>query len=144
MKEYYTRKEVSQILACSERTVTRRVNSGKLIVEKKGRRQYFPKDQFKEIKENETDSTRQLIQTLQDQVQEKDRQLRERDKQIERLQDDPVIQALQDQLKEKDKQLEKTQLALNNQQGLTKDITDKILLLPDRKRKGLFNKIFKK
>jgi peptidoglycan hydrolase CwlO-like protein len=142
MKEYYTRKEVRTILACSDRTITRKINSGELIVEKKGRKHYFPKDQFNEIKENETDATKQLIQTLQDQIQEKDRQLRERDKQIEKMQNDTTITALEQQLVEKDKQLDNLQRALYTQQGLTKDITDKILQLPQPKKKGFIKRIF--
>jgi excisionase family DNA binding protein len=130
-KGFLTTDEVAKLLGISTRTVARKVKQGKVLVQRTGGKLRYPREQFEDIEKEEQDTTKTLISTLQQQLIEKDIQIR-------KLQEDKTIIALQEQLKEKDKQIEKLQISLNNQQGLTKDITDKILLLPEytEKKKG--------
>ena len=134
-KEYLTRDEVAKLLGISTRTVSRKVKQGKILVKGHKGKLRFPIEQFDDIQKEDKSIEKELISTLQ-------KQLLEKDEQIRRLQEDTSIKVIQEQLKEKDKQIEKLQVAINNQQGLTKDITDKILLLPDskeNKKKWNFN-----
>ena len=130
-KGYLTIDEVAKLLGVSTRTVSRRIKEGKISATRHKGRLRFSARQFDDIQKEEKSIEKELISTLQ-------KQLLEKDEQIRRLQEDNSIKAIQEQLKEKDKQIEKLQMSLNNQQGLTKDITDKILLLPSntKKRKG--------
>jgi len=125
-KGYLTRDEVAKLLGISTRTVSRKVKQGKILAKGHKGKLRFPIEQFDDIQKEDKSIEKELISTLQ-------KQLLEKDEQIRRLQEDTSIKVIQEQLKEKDKQIEKLQVAINNQQGLTKDITDKILLLPDSK-----------
>jgi excisionase family DNA binding protein len=126
-KDFLTRDEVAKILGISTRTVSRRVKEGKLNVRRHKGQLRFPIEQFDDVKQEQKDTTKELISILQ-------KQLIEKDIQINKLQEDTKVKALENQLKEKDKQIGDLSRALNNQQGLTKDITDKILLLPDARK----------
>lgn len=119
-KLYLTRKEVRELLGISDRTISRKIKQGKLKVDTKNKKQLFPKEQFKELEPKESNVYDTLVNSLQNQI---DNQLKEIDF--------------------KNKQIEKLQVALNNQQGLTKDITDKILSLPEPK-KNIIKRIFRK
>ena len=123
-KDFLTRDEVAKILAISTRTVSRRVKEGKLKVRRYKGQLRFPIEQFDDVKQEQKDSTKELMGILQ-------KQLIEKDVQISKLQEDTKVKTLENQLKEKDKQISELSRALNNQQGLTKDITDKILMLPE-------------
>jgi len=122
-KDFLTRQEVARLLNVSTRTVSRKVKSGKILAVRHKGKLRFPVSQFEDVKTAQKESKHLLLDTLQKQIEEKDIQIR-------KLQEDTTIKALQEQLKEKDKQIERLQIALNNQQGLTKDITEKILYLP--------------
>lgn len=107
-----TRKEVADLLGISERTVTRKVKLGELITKKKGTRVYFPKEQFDNVKPEEKDTYSMVFETLQ-------KQLEEKDKQIERL---------QDQLKEQGE-------LVRNEQIISKGLSDRLVLLPENVEK---------
>lgn len=138
-KEYINTQEVATLLGISTRTVSRKVKKGLILVQRHRGVLRYPVEQFDDVKVEEKSIEKELITTLQ-------KQLIEKDEVIRKLLEDTKIKAIEEQLKEKDKQIEKLQISLNNQQGLTKDITDKILLLPnyteDKKKKkwGLFNR----
>lgn len=119
-KLYLTRKEVRELLGISERTITRKIKQGKLKVDIKNNKQLFPKEQFKELETKEANVYDTLVSALQKQ-----------------------IETLEKEIEVKNQQIEKLQISLNNQQGLTKDITDKILALPEPK-KSIIKRIFNK
>ena len=117
---FLTRKEVSELLGVSERTIFRKIKSGKIKVVVKNGKQLFPKEQFKDLEAKETNVYDTLVSALQKQ-----------------------IETLEKEIEVKNHQIEKLQISLNNQQGLTKDITDKILALPEPK-KNIVQRIFSK
>ncbi len=119
-KLFLTRKEVSDLLGISERTVFRKVKSGQIKVVTRNGKQLFPKEQFNDLEAKESNVYDTLVSSLQKQ-----------------------IGTLEKEIEVKNQQIEKLQLALNNQQGLTKDITDKILSLPEPK-KNIIKRIFRK
>lgn len=135
-REYLTREEVAKLLGISTRTVSRKVKQGKILVKGHNGKLRYPIEQFEDIQQEEKSTEKELISTLQKQIIEKDTVIR-------KLLEDTKIKTLEEQLKEKDKQIEKLQFSLNNQQGLTKDITDKILALPSPK-KNLVQRILNK
>lgn len=134
-KGYFNTTEVANMLGISTRTVARQVKQGKIIVSRHKGKLRYPVEQFETVEKEEQNTTKELIATLQ-------RQLVEKDIQINKLQEDTKVKALEQQLEVKDKQIEKLQQAINNQQGLTKDITDKMTLLPPPKKKGFLSGLF--
>jgi len=117
---FLTRKEVSELLGISDRTISRKIKSGKLKVVVKNKKQLFPREQFSELETKEANVYDTLVSALQKQ-----------------------IETLEKEIEVKNQQIEKLQISLNNQQGLTKDITDKILSLPEPK-KSIIKRIFRK
>ena len=109
--QFLTKREVSELLGVSERTVTRKVKEGKLTVKRKGKRVFFPKEQFENIPEKEQDTFDKVFETLQKQLDEKDNQIRR----------------LQDQLREQGE-------LVRNEQVISKGFQDKFLLLPEPKK----------
>lgn len=134
-KGYLTRDEVAKLLGISTRTVSRKVKQGKILAKGHKGKLRFPIEQFDDIQKEDKSIEKELISTLQ-------KQLLEKDEQIRRLQEDTSIKVIQEQLKEKDKQIEKLQVAINNQQGLTGQLQERLLLLPQPKTKKKFMGIF--
>jgi len=119
-KLYLTRKEVKELLGISDRTISRKIKQGKLKVGIKNNKQLFPKEQFKELETKEINVYDTLVNSLQSQIEN-----------------------LQKEIDVKNKQIEDLNRALNNQQGLTGQLQEKLLLLPEPK-KSWINKIFSK
>ena len=119
-KLYLTRKEVRELLGISDRTISRKIKQGKLKVDIKNNKQLFPKEQFKELETKETNVYDTLVNSLQNQI---DNQLKEIDF--------------------KNKQIEDLNRALNDQQGLTGQLQEKLLLLPEPK-KSFLERVFGK
>jgi len=110
-KLYLTRKEVRELLGISERTITRKIKQGKLKVDIKNNKQLFPKEQFKELETKETNVYDTLVNSLQLQIEH-----------------------LQKEIDIKNKQIDDLNRALNNQQGLTGQLQEKMLLLEQPKK----------
>jgi len=123
-KGFLNTQEVAKLLGVSTRTVSRKVKKGSILAQRHRGILRYPIEQFDDVEQEQKGVEKELISTLQ-------KQLIEKDELIRKLLEDTKIKAIEEQLKEKDKQIEKLQMSLNNQQGLTKDITDKILLLPE-------------
>ena len=119
-KLYLTRKEVKELLGISDRTISRKIKQGKLKVGIKNNKQLFPKEQFKELETKEINVYDTLVNSLQSQIEN-----------------------LKKEIDVKNKQIEDLNRALNNQQGLTGQLQEKLLLLPEPK-KSWINKIFSK
>lgn len=117
-KLFLTRKEVSELLGISDRTISRRLKAGKLKVVVKNKKQLFPREQFAELETKETNVYDTLVSSLQKQ-----------------------IESLEKEIEVKNNQIDKLNVALNNQQGLTGQLQEKLLLLPEPK-KGLFKRVF--
>jgi len=117
---FLTRKEVSQLLGISDRTISRKIKQGKLKVVVKNKKQLFPKEQFKELEPKESNVYDTLVKSLQKQ-----------------------IETLEKEIEVKNHQIEKLNIALNNQQGLTGQLQEKLLMLPEPK-KSFFNRVFSK
>lgn len=117
---FLTRKEVSNLLGISERTIFRKIRSGKIKVVVKNGKQLFPKEQFKDLETKETNVYDTLVTSLQKQ-----------------------IETLEKEIDVKNHQIEKLNIALNNQQGLTGQLQEKLLMLPEPK-KSLFKRVFSK
>ena len=117
---FLTRKEVSELLGISDRTISRKIKSGKLKVVVKNKKQLFPREQFSELETKEANVYDTLVSALQKQ-----------------------IETLEKEIDVKNKQIEDLNRALNNQQGLTGQLQEKLLLLPQPK-KSWINKIFSK
>ena len=100
---YFTTKEVASVLGVSGRTVSRRVKKGELKFQKRKGKLFFPKEQFQETEKQE-----RVDDTLQS-----------------------VLGTLQKQLDEKDSQIQTLTKLVENQQVLTKDLQEKLLLLPE-------------
>lgn len=109
MKPYLTRKEVIELLQVSDRTISRKLKKGELKAVVKDKKQVFPSEQFENIKPQEKGVLDNVIEVLQE-------QLREKDKQIERLQE----------------QVKKQSDLIQNEQVISKTFQDKFLLLPER------------
>lgn len=119
-KLYLTRKEVRELLGISDRTISRKIKQGKLKVDIKNNKQLFPKEQFKELEVKEVNVYDTLVNSLQSQIEQ-----------------------LQKEIDVKNKQIEDINRALNNQQGLTGQLQEKLLLLPEPK-KSWINKVLGK
>lgn len=117
---FLTRKEVSELLGISERTISRKIKQGKLKVVVKNKKQLFPREQFQELESKEQNVYDTLVSSLQKQ-----------------------IESLEKEIETKNHQIEKLNIALNNQQGLTGQLQEKLLMLPEPK-KGIFSRIFSK
>lgn len=117
---FLTRKEVSKLLGISDRTITRKIKSGKLKVVIKNKKQLFPKEQFKDLEPKENNVYDTLVNSLQAQ-----------------------IETLNKEIDVKNKQIEDLNRALNNQQGLTGQLQEKLLMLPEPK-KSFVDRIFRK
>jgi len=109
MKPYLTRKEVIELLKVSDRTITRKIRRGELKAVIKDKKQVFPSEQFDNVQAQEKGVLENVIEVLQE-------QLREKDKQIERLQE----------------QVKKQSELVQNEQVISKTFQDKFLLLPER------------
>ena len=119
-KLYLTRKEVRELLGISDRTISRKIKQGKLKVDIKNNKQLFPKEQFKELEVKEVNVYDTLVNSLQSQIEN-----------------------LQKEIDVKNKQIEDLNRALNNQQGLTGQLQEKLLLLPEPK-KSFLERVFGK
>lgn len=119
-KLYLNRKEVAELLGVSDRTITRKIKNGELKVEVKNKKQLFPKEQFKDLQPKEQNVYDTLVSALQEQ-----------------------IKTLEKEIEVKNKQIDDLNRALNNQQGLTGQLQEKLLLLPEPK-KGFFKRVFSK
>jgi len=117
---FLTRKEVSELLGISDRTISRKIKQGKLKVVVKNKKQLFPREQFQELETRETNVYDTLVTSLQKQ-----------------------IETLEKEIEVKNHQIEKLQVAINNQQGLTGQLQEKLLMLPEPK-KSLIKRIFSK
>ena len=117
---FLTRKEVSELLGISERTISRKIRSGKLKAVIKNKKQLFPREQFSGLETKETNIYDTLVSALQKQVE-----------------------GLEKEIEVKNHQIEKLNIALNNQQGLTGQLQEKLLMLPEPK-KSLFKRVFSK
>lgn len=126
-KLFLNRKEVTELLGVSDRTVTRKIKSGELKVVTKNKKQLFPKEQFESIEKKDQNTFESVIEILQEQLQDKQQQLQEKDKQIEQL---------QERLKEQGE-------LVRNEQVLSKGLQEKLILLPEPKQ-GLFGRLFNK
>lgn len=111
-KLFLNRKEVAELLGISNRTITRKIKSGKLEVVIKNNKQLFPKEQFKELEVKELNVYDTLVNSLKEQIESQSKELEVKNKQIEDL-----------------------NRALNNQQGLTGQLQERLLLLPEPKTK---------
>lgn len=109
MKPYLTRKEVIELLQVSDRTVSRKIKRGELKAVIRDKKQVFPSEQFENIKPQEKGVLDSVIEVLQE-------QLKEKDKQIEKLQE----------------QIRKDSDLIQNEQIISKTFQDKFLLLPER------------
>lgn len=109
-KLYLTRKEVKELLGISDRTISRKIKQGKLKVDIKNNKQLFPKEQFPELEVKEINVYDTLVNSLQSQIEQLQKELDIRNKHIDDL-----------------------NRALNNQQGLTGQLQEK-LLLPEPKK----------
>ena len=109
MKPYLTRKEVIELLQVSDRTVSRKIKRGELKVVIRDKKQVFPLEQFENIKPQDKGVLDGVIEVLQE-------QLKEKDKQIEKLQE----------------QIRKDSDLIQNEQVISKTFQDKFLLLPER------------
>lgn len=109
MKPYLTRKEVIELLQVSDRTVSRKIKRGELKAVIRDKKQVFPSEQFENIKPQEKGVLDGVIEVLQE-------QLKEKDKQIEKLQE----------------QIRKDSDLIQNEQVISKTFQDKFLLLPER------------
>lgn len=109
MKPYLTRKEVIELLQVSDRTVSRKIKRGELKVVIRDKKQVFPLEQFENIKPQDKGVLDSVIEVLQE-------QLKEKDKQIEKLQE----------------QIRKDSDLIQNEQVISKTFQDKFLLLPER------------
>jgi len=109
MKPYLTRKEVIELLQVSDRTVSRKIKRGELKAIIRDKKQVFPSEQFEDIKPQEKGVLDSVIDVLQE-------QLKEKDKQIERLQE----------------QVKKQSDLIQNEQVISKTFQDKFLLLPEK------------
>jgi len=128
-KEFLTRQEVANLLGISTRTVARRVKSGVIqVVRHKGNYRY-PIHQFEDIKQEDTDTTKLLIKTLQEQLIQKDIQIRN-------MQEDTKLKTLEEQLHQKDDQIRDLSQKLGIEQVKTmskgdKKMMQKQMLLPN-------------
>lgn len=109
MKPYLTRKEVIELLQVSDRTVSRKIKRGELKAVIRDKKQVFPSEQFENIKPQDKGVLDSVIEVLQE-------QLKEKDKQIEKLQE----------------QIRKDSDLIQNEQVISKTFQDKFLLLPER------------
>ena len=119
-KLYLTRKEVRELLGISDRTISRKIKQGKLKVDIKNKKQLFPKEQFKELEPKESNVYDTLVNSLQLQIEH-----------------------LQKEIDIKNKQIDDLNRALNNQQGLTGQLQEKMLLL-EQPKKSWYKKILGK
>lgn len=141
-KEYLTVKEFAKEVNISVQAVYQRLNKDlkEFLKEIDGKKKIDPiaieilnfKEDVKQIDQDLnnslTSALNDSLRLLEKQLEEKDNQIKEKDKQISNL----------------DKRLEESQKLNANQQELLRREQEKILLLENSEREGLFQRIFKK
>ncbi len=117
MKTHYTRKELRDLLRTSDRTITRKIKSGEFKHILRNGKQYFPKEQFEEVEQKDKTIVDNTFEMLKEQLEIKDRQIKE----------------LQEQLKEKEQNHHQQMI---QQQTLQKGLQDRFLFLEQPKPTG--------